>query len=99
LHGLAAVLHENIEYDSDGTPLTTSFVTYLAPTAYDVPSFRTQRIVIPSPFTPLGAKGVGEGCGAPIPAVVAAVEDALKTEITTSHLKPEDIMRMLASNQ
>jgi hypothetical protein len=31
--------------------------------------------------------------------VVAAVEDALKTEITTSHLKPEDIMRMLASNQ
>jgi 2-furoyl-CoA dehydrogenase large subunit len=99
LHGLAAVLHENIEYDSEGTPLTTSFVTYLAPTAYDIPSFRTQRIVIPSPFTPLGAKGVGEGCGAPIPAVVAAVEDALKTEITTSHLKPEDIMRMLASNQ
>ncbi|MEM2236831.1 MAG: xanthine dehydrogenase family protein molybdopterin-binding subunit [Candidatus Caldarchaeum sp.] len=97
-HGLAAVLYEKFEYDDDGLLLTTSFTDYLAPTAVEVPYFKTDRISIPSPFTPLGAKGVGEGCGAPIPALVAAVEDAVKPfggEITSSHVKPEDIYRLI----
>jgi carbon-monoxide dehydrogenase large subunit len=37
-----------------------------------------ERLEHPSPFTPLGAKGVGEGGAIPGPAAVAnAVEDAL----------------------
>ncbi|MEM4281851.1 MAG: xanthine dehydrogenase family protein molybdopterin-binding subunit [Candidatus Caldarchaeum sp.] len=97
-HGLGAVLYEKFEYDDDGRLLTTSFMDYLAPTAVEVPYFKTDRISIPSPFTPLGAKGVGEGCGAPIPAIVAAVEDAVKQfggEITSSHVKPVDIYRLI----
>ena len=51
---------------------------YLKPTATDVPEIEVQRLEHPSPFTPLGAKGVGEGGAIPGPAAVAnAVEDAL----------------------
>ena len=40
--------------------------------------FEVERLEHPSPFTPLGAKGVGEGGAIPGPAAVAnAVEDAL----------------------
>ncbi|MCS6769860.1 MAG: molybdopterin-dependent oxidoreductase, partial [Candidatus Caldarchaeum sp.] len=98
-HGLGAVLYEKFEYDEDGHLLTSSFMDYLAPTAAEVPSFKTVRISIPSPFTPLGAKGVGEGCGAPIPAIVAAVEDALtdyRAVVSSSHIKAEDVYRILS---
>ncbi|MCS7137964.1 MAG: xanthine dehydrogenase family protein molybdopterin-binding subunit [Candidatus Caldarchaeum sp.] len=98
-HGLAAVLFENLEYDEDGRLHASSFMDYLTPTAADTPNFRCSRISTPSQFTPLGAKGVGEGCGAPIPALTSAVEDALKhldAEINTSHIKPEQIQRLLS---
>ncbi len=98
-HGLGAVLYEKFEYDADGHLLTSSFMDYLAPTAVETPLFKTARISNPSPFTPLGAKGVGEGCGAPIPAIVAAVEDALRdfdAEITSSHIRAEDIYRIVS---
>lgn len=94
LHGLAAVLYESFDYDSSGQLLTSTFMDYLAPTAFDTPSFKTERISIPSPFTPLGAKGVGEGCGTPIPALINAIEDALSpynVRLTNSHIKPEEI--------
>ncbi|MCS7129579.1 MAG: xanthine dehydrogenase family protein molybdopterin-binding subunit, partial [Candidatus Caldarchaeum sp.] len=98
-HGLGAVLYEKFEYDEDGHLLTSSFMDYLAPTAAEVPSFKMERLSIPSPFTPLGAKGVGEGCGAPIPAIVAAVEDALtdyRAVVSSSHIKAEEIFRILS---
>ncbi len=97
-HGLGAVLYERFEYE-DGYLLNPSFMDYLVPTAVEIPSFKTARISNPSPFTPLGAKGVGEGCGAPIPAIVAAVEDALRdfdAEITSSHIRAEDIYRIIS---
>ncbi|MEM2992937.1 MAG: xanthine dehydrogenase family protein molybdopterin-binding subunit [Candidatus Caldarchaeum sp.] len=94
-HGIGAVLYENFEYNEDGMLLTSNFSDYLAPTAVEIPVFKMERLMIPSPFTPLGAKGVGEGCGAPIPAIVAAVEDAVQTEITSSHIKPEQLQKIL----
>ncbi|MCS6784279.1 MAG: xanthine dehydrogenase family protein molybdopterin-binding subunit [Candidatus Caldarchaeum sp.] len=100
-HGVGAVLYENFEYDEDGRLLTSSFMDYLTPTALDTPGFKCERISIPSPFTPLGAKGVGEGCGAPIPAIVAAVEDAVKHldgEINVSHIKPETVYRIISKS-
>lgn len=98
-HGVGAVLYESLDYDEDGRLLTSSFMDYLTPTAADTPNFKTFRMMIPSPFTPLGAKGVGEGCGAPIPAIVAAVEDAVKHldgEINSSHIKPHQIHQILS---
>jgi aerobic carbon-monoxide dehydrogenase large subunit len=51
---------------------------YLKPTSADVPDIEVGRLETPSPFTPLGLKGVGEGGSIPGPAAVAnAVEDAL----------------------
>jgi carbon-monoxide dehydrogenase large subunit len=43
-----------------------------------VPNYELGHIVSPSPFTPLGAKGVGEsGVGAALGALCSAIEDAL----------------------
>jgi CO/xanthine dehydrogenase Mo-binding subunit len=51
---------------------------YLKPTAADVPTIEGDRLETPSPFTPLGTKGIGEGGAVIAPACIAsAVEDAL----------------------
>jgi len=42
-----------------------------------MPPFRSGSLESPSPFTPLGTKGMGEGGGAGIHAVCAAIQDAL----------------------
>jgi 2-furoyl-CoA dehydrogenase large subunit len=47
------------------------------PHALDLPEIKTGYIESPSPFTPLGAKGMGEGGGAGLHAVAAALQDAL----------------------
>src|SRR5205085_962212 len=54
------------------------FYDYHVPHALDMPPLRTGYIETPSPFTPLGTKGMGEGGGAGIHAVCAAVQDALR---------------------
>ena len=43
-----------------------------------MPPLKTAATESPSPFTPLGTKGMGEGGGAGIHAVCAAVQDALR---------------------
>ena len=53
---------------------------YLRPTLMETPvDIRMSHVETPSPFTEYGIKGGGEGgrMGAP-PAIVAAIEDALK---------------------
>ena len=78
VHGIGAALLEEFRYDAQGQFLTSTFLDYLKPTATDVPEIEVERLEHPSPFTPLGAKGVGEGGAIPGPAAVAnAVEDAL----------------------
>ncbi|HEU4344299.1 MAG TPA: xanthine dehydrogenase family protein molybdopterin-binding subunit [Candidatus Binatia bacterium] len=78
-HGIGAALYEEFVYDEQGQLLTTTFVDYLKPTAVEVPDFKTDHLESPSPFTPLGMKGVGEGGAIPAPAaLVNAVENALE---------------------
>ena len=78
VQGIGGTLGEELRYDEAGNLLNTGFMTYLAPTAADVPPIEVTHLELPSPFTPLGTKGMGEGgaIGAPA-AVVNAVEDAL----------------------
>jgi 2-furoyl-CoA dehydrogenase large subunit len=77
-HGAGAALWERHVYDEWGTQLTGSFVDYLAPAAPDVPALRIAHRSTPSPFTALGAKGLGEGNTMSAPAALAnAVADAL----------------------
>jgi 2-furoyl-CoA dehydrogenase large subunit len=75
---LGAAMHEHFAYDEDGNLLTPNFYDYHVPHALDMPPLRTGSIETPSPFTPLGTKGMGEGGGAGIHAICAAVQDALR---------------------
>jgi CO/xanthine dehydrogenase Mo-binding subunit len=77
-HGLGAATHEQFPYDEDGTLLTANFYDYHVPHALDMPPLKTGYVESPSPFTNYGAKGMGEGGGAGIHAVCAAIQDALR---------------------
>ena len=88
-HGLGAALFEEHVYDDDGNLLTTTFVDYCCPTATELPSPRTAMVESPSPLTPLGAKGLGEGNTMSAPAAMAnAVADALDIEDVEIPLTP-----------
>jgi carbon-monoxide dehydrogenase large subunit len=79
VQGIGGALLEEIVYDDQAQPLTTSFMDYLLPTASDVPPVEVVHLETPSPITVGGIKGMGEGGAiAPGPAVAGAVEDALR---------------------
>ena len=84
--GISAALYEEGSYDEDGNLQSTNLLTYLVPSAAELPSFELERTESASPTNPLGVKGVGEtGTIAAAPAVIGAVVDAL------SHLGVKDI--------
>ncbi|MFQ5827597.1 MAG: xanthine dehydrogenase family protein molybdopterin-binding subunit [Candidatus Methylomirabilia bacterium] len=99
VHGIGAALLEEFRYDERGQLLTSTFMDYLKPTSADVPAIEVDRLEHPSPFTPLGAKGVGEGGAIPSPAAVAnAVEDALAPSgvtIRSLPVTPERVWRSM----
>jgi aerobic carbon-monoxide dehydrogenase large subunit len=71
-------LFEQVGYDADGQPLAINLYEYHLPTALSVPPVVGELRETPSPWNPLGAKGVGEGGSIGTPAAVAnAVADAL----------------------
>jgi carbon-monoxide dehydrogenase large subunit len=77
--GVAQALLEELVYQGDGQLLTGSLMDYTVPRADDLPSFVTDQTVTPTPFNPLGAKGIGEAATiGSTPAIVNAVLDALK---------------------
>ncbi|TMQ20354.1 MAG: xanthine dehydrogenase family protein [Candidatus Rokuibacteriota bacterium] len=73
------ILMEAIVFDRDGHLLTGTLMDYALPRADDVPVAEILHHDTPSPYNPLGAKGLGEAgtIGLP-PAVVNAVVDALR---------------------
>jgi 2-furoyl-CoA dehydrogenase large subunit len=76
--GLGAALYEEFAYAPDGSFLSGTFADYLVPTATEIPDPVIIHMETPSPFTPLGAKGVGEGNCMSTPVCIAnAVADAL----------------------
>ena len=84
--GISTALYEEGVYDEEGNLQTANLVTYLVPSAAELPSFELDRTESRSPTNPLGVKGVGEtGTIAAAPAVIGAVLDAL------SHLGVKDI--------
>jgi 2-furoyl-CoA dehydrogenase large subunit len=77
-HGAGAALFERHVYDDSGSLMTGSLVDYLTPTAPDLPVPRIGHLSSPSPFTALGAKGLGEGNTMSAPVAIAnAVANAL----------------------
>jgi aerobic carbon-monoxide dehydrogenase large subunit len=76
--GVGQALFEEIRYDAEGNPLTTTLADYSFPSAADLPSFERIPHETPTPHNPLGAKGIGEsGTIGATPAVQNAVVDAV----------------------
>jgi carbon-monoxide dehydrogenase large subunit len=79
VQGLGASILEHLVYDDEGQLLTGSLANYLVPAAEDFPNIKAFALeMYPSPISPLGAKGAGEGGLFPVGGVIAnAVASAL----------------------
>ncbi len=76
--GIAAALYEEFVTNEEGAFLTGTFADYLVPTVSEIPPVEMLHQETPSPFTPLGAKGLAEGNCMSVPACIAnAIADAL----------------------
>jgi carbon-monoxide dehydrogenase large subunit len=99
VQGMGGVMLEDFVYDSDGNPLTTTFVDYLLPTTTEVPMIEVGHIETESSTNPGGYKGMGEGGAIGAHAAVAnAIGDALAPlgiDVTTTPLGPNDIHRLM----
>ncbi len=76
--GAAQALYEEFVYDAEGSPLTSTLADYPFLSITEVPSFELVEMETPTPYNPLGAKGIGEaGTIGATPAVQNAVIDAV----------------------
>ncbi len=77
--GIGEALAERLVYDESGQLLTGSLMDYPLPTADELPPFTLGHLETPSPLTPGGHKGMGEGGTIGAPAAIAnAVADAVR---------------------
>jgi carbon-monoxide dehydrogenase large subunit len=75
--GVGSAMFERIVYDDACQLQTATLMDYTIPTAVELPSFEIAHVETPSPFTPLGMKGVGEsGVGTCLGALCSAIENA-----------------------
>lgn len=100
--GISQALFEEVRYDEDGNPLSTTLLDYLMPSAAEFPLFERVELETPSPINPLGAKGIGEsGTIGSTPAVQNAVVDAV-SHLGIRHidmpLTPERVWRAITGN-
>jgi aerobic carbon-monoxide dehydrogenase large subunit len=76
--GVSQALFEEVRYDDDGNPLTSTLTDYAVPAASELPSFERIEMVTPTPMNELGSKGIGEsGTIGATPAIQNAVVDAV----------------------
>ncbi len=97
--GIGAALIEAVGYDADGQPQSSTLLDYQVPVSATVPDIRIEHIETPSPYTPGGMKGMGEGgtngaYAAVVNAVVAALPEADWSRLTTP-LTPDRVWSAL----
>jgi carbon-monoxide dehydrogenase large subunit len=97
--GIGQALMECVSYDSNGQPITGSFMDYALPRAEDIPLMTVGDHPVPAKSNPLGTKGCGEaGCAGSLATIVNAVLDAL-SEYGIAHidmpLTPERVWRAI----
>jgi carbon-monoxide dehydrogenase large subunit len=97
--GIGGAMYEGIAYDADAQLMTGTFMDYTIPTAVEIPRFEIGHHSTPSPFTPLGTKGVGEsGLSSAPSALASAIEDAfpeLDLRLTELPLTPNRVWRAI----
>jgi carbon-monoxide dehydrogenase large subunit len=100
--GVAQALIEEFAYDADGNPITANLADYTFISAAELPNFEVVHQATPTPYNPLGAKGVGEsGTIGSTPAVQSAVIDALSgfgVRHLDMPLTPERVWRAVTGN-
>ncbi|GLZ53514.1 xanthine dehydrogenase family protein molybdopterin-binding subunit [Actinomycetospora sp. NBRC 106378] len=98
--GIGAALMEEYRYDEQGALISGSFREYLMPSSHEVPEIVLEHQETPSPVTPYGVKGAGEGGRLIAPtAIAAAVDDALKpfgVWIDELPMTPERLVEVIA---
>jgi carbon-monoxide dehydrogenase large subunit len=97
--GLGAALLEAIVVDGDAQPRTTTLLDYLLPVSASIPDLEVVLTETPSPFTPGGMKGMGEGgtngsFACVVNAVAAAVPE-VADRITATPLTPTRVWELL----
>ena len=97
--GIGQALMEQVSYDTNGQPITGSFMDYELPRAEDIPSMEIGDHPSPAKSNPLGTKGCGEaGCAGSLVCIVNAVVDAL-SDYGITHidmpLTPERVWRAI----
>lgn len=99
--GVGCALYEELVYDQDGQLLTGSLMDYLVPTLAEMPiRIQLAHQQTPSPSSPLGAKGLGEGNVMTAGAAIAnAVADALGVEVFTLPLSPRRVLEAIAQGE
>ena len=99
-HGIGAAIQEAFQFDEAGNLTTATFTDYAPMTSLNMPDIKCSSIETPSPFSYNGAKGCGEGGGAPLHTMSAAVQDALHEKgviITESHNAPSILLDAAAN--
>jgi 2-furoyl-CoA dehydrogenase large subunit len=98
--GIATALYEEFVYDDSGQFLTGTFADYLVPTVAEIPPVEMLRQETPSPFTPLGAKGIAEGNCMSVPACIAnAIADALAVTDVQLPATPRRMHALMAGEE
>ena len=98
--GLGAALMEEFRYGEDGSFQSGTFADYLVPTTCEVPEPQIIHLETPSPFTPLGAKGLGEGNNMSTPPCIGnAVADALGVAEIVLPLTPSKVMALIGDDE
>jgi 4-hydroxybenzoyl-CoA reductase subunit alpha len=96
LMGLGEALFEEVKFDEKGRILNPNFGEYKIPTALDMPNVDPIIVESHEPYSPYGAKEVGEGAIMPtIPAILNAVYDATGVRIRELPLTPERVYMAL----
>lgn len=97
--GIGTALFEEVLYDANGQPLTSTLADYILPGPAELPQFRLGHAETLSPYTRHGIKGVGEGAAiAPGGAIINAVNDALRpfgVELNSVPATPDKVLGAL----
>lgn len=98
--GVGCALYEEFVYGEDGSFLSGTFADYLCPTACEIPKPEILHMETPSPFTPLGAKGLAEGNCMSTPVCIAnAVGDATGAKDLKLPLAPYKVAALIMERE
>ena len=99
--GIGTALLEEMPFNADAQPLSSTLADYLLPGSAEMPAVRIIHMETPSPYTRFGQKGLGEGGAIAPPATITnAVNDALRglgVELLVSPVTPRRVVEAIGA--